>query len=174
MLPDRFQESNEKVYQGIKKIAADFLVYVPCSILNVAIELAKEDSDIHSVLATREEEAVGIAVGAYLGGKTPCITMQSSGIGNSINALTSLAITYRIPLLLLVAHRGVGSERVEAHKSIGGSLQKILRAIGIPVFVPSSSRVIVGKIVNAFDCSQRLKVPSAVLFNAELTGWSQK
>ncbi|MEA2090652.1 MAG: sulfopyruvate decarboxylase subunit alpha [Thermoproteota archaeon] len=173
-MANRFQESNEKVFRGMRNVGVDFLVYVPCSILSVAIELAKDSSNIRGVLATREEEAVGIAVGAYLGGKKPCIILQSSGLGNSVNALTSLAITYKVPLLLLVAHRGVGSERVEAHKPMGRSLAKILRALGIPFFVPYSSEKIVENVVDAFDCSQRLKVPAAVLFNAELTGWIQK
>ena len=42
------------------------------------------------LLATREEEAFGIAAGLYLGGRLPTVMLQSSGLGNSLNALTSL------------------------------------------------------------------------------------
>lgn len=173
-MADSFQENNEKVFQGIKNVGVDFLVYVPCSILSIAIELAENSSYVTSVLATREEEAFGIAVGAYLGGKNPCIILQSSGLGNSINALGSLAITYRIPLLLLIAHRGVASERVKAHEPMGRSVTRILSALSLPFFVPHSSEKIVENIVDAFNRSQKLKVPTAVLFNAELTGWAQR
>src|ERR1700684_3647278 len=40
---------------------------------------------------TREEECVGYAAGQRITGRRPVVLMQSSGLGNAINALGSLA-----------------------------------------------------------------------------------
>ena len=65
-----------------------------------------DSPDVRLLLATREEEAFGIAAGLYLGGKRPTVMLQSSGLGNSLNALTSLLIPYQIPVLIVVSMRG--------------------------------------------------------------------
>jgi hypothetical protein len=51
--------------------------------------------------AVREDNALGIAAGAFLGGKKPVVLMQNSGLGVSINALASLHLIYKIPTLLI-------------------------------------------------------------------------
>ena len=54
----------------------------------------------------REEEAVGILAGLFLGGQRGAMLVQSSGLGNTLNALGSLAMAYRIPFPMLVSLRG--------------------------------------------------------------------
>ena len=79
------------------------------------------------MLATREEEAFGIAAGLYLGGKRPTVMLQSSGLGNSLNALTSLLIPYRIPVLIVVSMRGDAGEWNAAQVPMGRAVRSILR-----------------------------------------------
>ena len=50
----------------------------------------------------REDSALGLAAGAYLGGRQPVVFMQNSGLGVSMNALVSLHQIYDIPALLAV------------------------------------------------------------------------
>lgn len=57
------------------------------------------------IIATREDEAIGIAVGAWLAGKTPLVFMQNSGIGNSVDIITSLLLPYNINIDIRVADR---------------------------------------------------------------------
>ena len=76
--------------------------------------------DVRLVLATREEEAFGIAAGLFLGGKRPTVMLQSSGLGNSLNALTSLLIPYRIPVLLVRQHAR-RSRRMERRAGADGA-----------------------------------------------------
>jgi sulfopyruvate decarboxylase subunit alpha len=161
------------VFQALKKVGIDFVVYVPCSSLNVVVELAKENNEITCVLANREEEGIGIAVGAYLGGKNPCAIIQSSGLGNSVNALASLVLAYKVPLLLVIDHRGIGSEKIEAQKPMGKSLPEILDAIKIPFLIPPSSEEIGKTIKEIFEISRTTSLPVAILFNAELMGWTR-
>jgi len=83
------------------------VVYVPDNPLSHVLRVLHERyPDVRTTVATREEEAFGIAAGLYLGGKRPTVMLQSSGLGNSINALTSLFMPYQIPALVIISMRG--------------------------------------------------------------------
>ena len=80
---------------------------------------------------TREEEGVGISAGAYLTGAKPLLLIQSTGIGNSLNALMSLNKAYGIPLPIASSWRGAQDEKVDAQKPFGSHLEDILEAADI-------------------------------------------
>ena len=88
--------------------------------------------DVHTTLATREEEAFGIAAGLYLGGARPTLMLQSSGLGNSLNALTSLLLPYKIPALIVISLRGDAGEWNDAQVPLGRAVRAICDAIGVP------------------------------------------
>ena len=121
----------------------DFFTGVPCSIIGDVILLLEKDPRIPYVPAVREDVAVGLAAGAYLGGKTPCVLMQNSGLGQCLNALTSLNLIYKIPSLLIVTWRGYppkpALERSEGadkdapeHLVMGKACTKLMDCIGLP------------------------------------------
>jgi sulfopyruvate decarboxylase subunit alpha len=87
---------------------------------------------VRTLLATREEEAFGIAAGLYLGGRLPTVMLQSSGVGNSLNALTSLLLPYQIPVLMVVSMRGDTGEWNAAQVPMGRALRGIFESIGVP------------------------------------------
>jgi sulfopyruvate decarboxylase subunit alpha len=87
---------------------------------------------VSTIIATREEEAFGIAAGLYLGGARPTVMLQSSGLGNSLNALTSLLLPYQIPVLVLVSMRGDAGEWNAAQVPMGRAVGPICDAIGVP------------------------------------------
>ena len=120
------------VCAGVRASGIRDVVYVPDNPLsNVLRIFEREYKDIRLVLATREEEAFGIAAGLYLGGRKPAVMLQSSGLGNSLNAITSLLIPYQIPVLMVVSMRGDASEWNAAQVPMGRSLPAILDALGI-------------------------------------------
>lgn len=119
----------------LKDKGFDFFVGVPCSILKNVIERLLVDSDVSCVIATREEEAIGIATGVSLGGKKPVVFMQNSGLGNSINALTSLVLLYKIPMLLLISWRGYRGKDAPEHLIMGKCVLKLLKDVGVPTQV---------------------------------------
>ena len=80
-----------------------------------------------TTLATREEEAFGIAAGLYLGGARPTVMLQSSGLGNSLNALTSLLLPYQIPVLIVISMRGDAGEWNAAQVPMGRAVRADLR-----------------------------------------------
>ena len=58
----------------------------------------------------REEEAVGIVSGAWMGGMRGAVLMQTSGFATLANVLASLAVPYQIPLIMFVSERGTLGE----------------------------------------------------------------
>jgi len=108
------------------------IVYVPDISIYQATQLMEEDPYFHVVSATREEEAVGIASGAYAVGRNAALFMQSSGFGNCVNALASLCIPCRIPLPMFINLRGDVDEFNIAQVVMGRSTRPILDVLGLP------------------------------------------
>jgi sulfopyruvate decarboxylase subunit alpha len=109
------------------------VVYVPDNPLSHVLKvLGERYPDVRTTIATREEEAFGIAAGLYLGGARPTVMLQSSGLGNSVNALTSLLVPYQIPALIVISMRGDAGEWNPAQVPRGRAVPAILDAIGVP------------------------------------------
>ncbi|MBI5198798.1 MAG: sulfopyruvate decarboxylase subunit alpha, partial [Nitrospirae bacterium] len=113
----------------LKKSRVDFICSLPCEKIKILLELI-EKSFFHVPL-TREEEGVGICAGAALSNRRPAMFVQSSGIGNMINALLSLTGFYRLPLAIFVSHRGIYKEKIPAQIPMGRTLAGILKGAGI-------------------------------------------
>lgn len=119
----------EKLLSILKQEGVDFTASLPCEKFRILLEMVSEQF-FHLPL-TREEEGVGIAAGAALAGKRPALFIQSSGIGNMINALLSLTGFYELPLAIFVSQRGIYQEKIAAQFPMGRGLPKILRGAGI-------------------------------------------
>ncbi|TAN45884.1 MAG: sulfopyruvate decarboxylase subunit alpha [Nitrospirae bacterium] len=120
----------EKELIGILKASGvDFTCSLPCEKIKVLLEMV-QDEFTHIPL-TREEEGVGICAGAALSGRRPAMFIQSSGIGNMINALLSLTGFYELPLAIFISQRGIYKEKIAAQFPMGKGLPKILEGSGI-------------------------------------------
>src|SRR5512134_1449329 len=120
----------EEVLIGIlKKSGVDFAASLPCEKIKTLLEMVGEG--FFHVPLTREEEGVGICAGAALAGKRPAMFIQSSGVGNMVNALLSLTGFYELPLALFVSQRGIHQERIAAQLPLGQRLPALLDAAGI-------------------------------------------
>ncbi len=116
---------NILVTEGITLICS-----VPCQLLAGILNRLAHTSLLH-IPVTREEEGVGIAAGAALGGKKPALLIQNSGLGNSLNALMSLTKLYRLPLPLIISQRGGKGEKVIAQMPMGKATPNFLKAARI-------------------------------------------
>ena len=120
------------IADGIHAARCEWVVYVPDNPLSHVLQaLADDHSDIRTLVATREEEAFGIAAGLYLGGCRSAVMLQSSGLGNSLNAFGSLLIPYQIPVLAVISMRGGPGEWNQAQTPIGHAVPRMLDALGI-------------------------------------------
>jgi sulfopyruvate decarboxylase alpha subunit len=104
------------------------------SVLAPIIRRMEHDPFFRVVTLTREEEGIGVVTGAYLGGTRSALLMQSSGFGNTINALGSLALPYQIPFVMLLSERGSFMEHNVVQIAGGVAVPKILDALGVQAF----------------------------------------
>lgn len=158
-------EAGKALYEALIKNGVNFVVTFPCNWTSCLIELVADDQSITHVPVTREEEGIGVAAGAFLGGRKPAVIMQSSGVGNSLNALASLNLTYKIPLLILISHRGDEREKIIAQRGMGQALKKLLEGIGIGYFdlvdIEGTDKVI----TNAVNASYAENKPVAAILS---------
>ncbi|MBI1728288.1 MAG: phosphonopyruvate decarboxylase [Candidatus Rokubacteria bacterium] len=113
----------------------DFFTGVPCSLaegLIAALERRPRGSRTPYISAAREDVALGLAAGAWLGGRLPAVIMQNSGLGTSANALVSLSLLYRLPTLLLVTWRGFEGKDAPEHIVMGEITRPLLDLMGVP------------------------------------------
>ena len=125
---------SETIVQGLKKWNTSLVAYVPDISIHQVTGLIENDPYFHLVSATREEEAIGVAVGAYAVGRNAAVFMQSSGFGNSINALASLCIPCRVPIPIFVNLRGGLGEFNMAQVAMGRATRPILDVLGLVHF----------------------------------------
>jgi len=151
--------------QGIR-----FVTYVPDKVLIPLIDGVCADSHFTACTATREEEAVGIACGASLGGMHAAVLMQSSGFGNIPNALASLAVPFQLPIVLVISERGVLGEFNAVQVPISRVLRPVLDALGIPHVTLARAddvELLVSRVVH--QC-HRTQQPAALILSPMLTG----
>lgn len=116
--------------RSLQDIGFNFFTGVPDTILG-GIIAALEEHRLYTP-SVREDEAVALAAGAFLGGKVPVVLMENSGLGNALNVLMSLHLIYQIPCLLLVSWRGFEGKDAPEHVVMGQTMPHILEAIRIP------------------------------------------
>ncbi len=143
----------------------DFFAGVPCSLIGPVIaELQQRGVYLGE---TREDAALGVAAGAFLGGKRPVVVMQNSGLGVSLNALGSLHILYELPVLLLVTWRGFEGRDAPEHLVMGAVLPGLLDLLDIPHRAPDPDSVLADVDWAAATCAASRK-PVALLVKAGL------
>lgn len=160
---------SEQLHAGLKAHGADFFVSVPCKLLGGMINLLENDDEVTYLPANREEEALGLCAGGYLGGKTPVLVMQNTGIGTILSSLGSLGLYYQLPITMIVSHRGSPGEPVGAQVPMGLAAKPLLETMGVPTFGYSNSNDVdqVAALVSHAKTAQR---PVAALLDFDFWG----
>jgi sulfopyruvate decarboxylase alpha subunit len=118
------------IHRALKSQRVRQVSYVPDAGHKRLIELCHADKDMAAVPLTTEEEGIGLAAGAWLGGERAALLMQSSGVGNCVNALT-LASNCSFPLLIIVTMRGEWGEFNPWQIPMGQATPDTLRLAGV-------------------------------------------
>jgi sulfopyruvate decarboxylase beta subunit len=124
------QDLEQELLDIFERSNIDLLCSLPCDRVKRLICMADGGDFVHMHM-TREEDGVGICAGAALAGKRAAMIVQSSGIGNMVNALVSLTGFYELPLAIFVSQRGVYKEGIDAQVPMGLALPGLLDSIGI-------------------------------------------
>jgi sulfopyruvate decarboxylase alpha subunit len=143
--------------------------YVPDAGHKRLIELCLADKALRTVVLSTEEEGIGLAAGAWLGGERAALLMQSSGVGNCVNTLGTVR-ECRFPLLMLVTMRGQKGEFNPWQVPMGQATPAVLQAMGVVVQEANAA----ADIAPAVDAAARLAFGSyqavAVLISQAVIG----
>src|SRR5215471_16037299 len=162
------RDNSKAIYQGIKGAGIRFLTALPETWLVYLLQLADDDAEMTLVEVAKEEEAIGIAAGAHLAGVPNALLMQNHGFLASINGIVSLALLYRIPLVMLIALRGHWGEPYPWHTQGGIVTEGVLRALNIPFEYARSPKEVGRQIRDAYTFSQSSLSPVALLLTRDL------
>lgn len=157
------------LYTRLRQAGIRYFVHVPDTPLSRLITLAGADTEAILLPATREEEGVGIAAGVHLGGGRAALLMQTSGLGNTLNALGSLAVPYQIPFLMVISLRGEPGEWNVAQVPMGRATLPVLEALGLPHATVTAAEEIPELVPPLADVAFRTKIPAALLLSKRLT-----
>jgi len=159
----------EALYKTLKIAGVRQVGYVPDGGHKRLIELCLADQDMRAVVLSTEEEGIGLAAGAWLGGVRCALLMQSSGVGNCINHLGTVR-ECRFPLLLLVTMRGQVGEFNPWQVPMGQATPAVLSAMGVVVHEANAAEAIAPTV----DAAARLAFGSyqavAVLISQAVIG----
>ncbi len=160
----------ERLVGGLKQSEVSLIAFVPDISIDKATRLMEEDPFFHVVAATREEEAIGIAAGAYAVGRNAAVFMQSSGLGNSINAIASLCIPCRLPIPLFINLRGELGEFNIAQVPMGRATRPIMDVLGIPCYTLTGEEDMDMVVTGAIKLCYSSRQPVAVCLTPLLHG----
>ena len=158
---------SKKIILELKKSGVNFFLSVPCKLLANMIEILEKDKKIFYSAVPREEEGIGICAGAYLGNKFPCLMMQNTGIGNSVNSIVSLLQLYQMPVVFLISYRGTPGEPVGAQGGMASVTEDILNTLRIPMLHCNTEHDL-DKISAFTNHAKVIESPVAVLCNFNL------
>ena len=162
---------SQAIHLGMRRAGIDFVASVPCVNLQELLALIDADPEMIHLPATREEEGVGICAGAWMGERRPSLLMQNSGLGNCINALASLDMLYKIPLLMIISHRGGRGESIIGQVPMGRFTVPLLEAMAIPHLSPGPAEA-EEAVAGAWKRAESGSCPVAVLLDLEF--WRAK
>jgi sulfopyruvate decarboxylase alpha subunit len=147
----------DQVFAALQRAEIRQVGYVPDAGHARLIELCRADPQIRAVPLTSEEEGIGLAAGAWLGGERTVLLMQSSGVGNCINLL-SLTKSCRFPLVILVTMRGEWAEFNPWQVLMGSKAQPALELMDVLVY----------RVERPQEAAEAVAAALAIAFNGDL------
>ncbi len=160
--------SSQIVYDTLKACGVRLISALPETWLVHMIRMADDDPAMTLVRLAKEEEGVGISVGAHLAGVKSAMLMQNHGFLASINGIVSVAQLYRVPLLMLISYRGEFGERDPWQTEGGLVTVPLLDALRIPYDRLDDSAAAPATIRKAHVLAESALRPVALLLTRDL------
>src|SRR5258705_9539838 len=160
--------NSKLIYDALKACDVKIISDLPETWLAHLIRVADHDPEVTLVRVAKEEEAIGISAGAHLAGVNSALLMQNHGFLAAINPIVSLALLYKIPLLMLISYRGHMGEKDPWQTQGGMATEPILRAMNIPIWHLTDPSDVQRRIKDAQTLASASLHPVAVLLSREL------
>jgi sulfopyruvate decarboxylase subunit alpha len=160
--------NSQIVFDALKASGVRLMSARPETWLVHLIRLADDDPDVTLVRLAKEEEGVGISMGAHFAGVKSAMLMQNHGFLASINGIVSGAQLYRIPLVMLISDRGTFGERDPWQTEGGAVTESVLTALRIPVMRLDHPSTVARRIQQAQTLAYSANKPVALLLTRDL------
>ena len=158
------------IHRGLTDLQVRQVAYVPDAGHKRLIELCQADNRMRMVPLTTEEEGIGLLAGAWLGGERGALLMQSSGVGNCINAIASIVRACQFPLFTLITMRGEWGEGNPWQVPMGTATPKVLDTMGVQLARVDRAQDVAGAVAAMGGLAFKSTVPTGVLLSQKLIG----
>ena len=155
------------IAEELAKCDVRLVASLPDNWLTGLINAIDGDTRFVHVRVNREEAAVGLCSGAYMGALGSAALMGASGFMTVIYAITKINYTYEIPLFLLLTLRGAVGDHHKHHVSNGLYLRSVLDGINMPYEIMDSTAD-VPSISRCYRHTRTYARPMAVLLTRDL------
>jgi sulfopyruvate decarboxylase alpha subunit len=160
---------SQDVFREMQSRDIDTVCTVPDGGLTTLLGLVEAERKMRLVTLTTEPEGIGVATGCWLGGTRAMIAMQSSGVGNCINAL-GLPTAFRAPCLMLVTMRGQWGEFNPWQVPMGQATRPTLEAVGVKCYPVDKAEEVGETFAAAADLAFNSRISVAVLVSQRVIG----
>ena len=160
--------NSQIIFDALKASGIRLMSALPETWLVHLIRMADNDPDVTLVRLAKEEEGVGISMGAHLAGVKSAMLMQNHGFLAAINGIVSGAQLYRVPLLMLISDRGSFGEKDPWQTEGGAVTESVLAALRIPMMRLSDPARVAYQIRQAQTLAYSSNKPVALLLTRDL------
>jgi len=131
------EASQRQMFDLLLRKGIENFIGVPDSTMKYFISQGLKKKKI--LITTREDEAIGIAVGMSLSKHNSLAFMQNAGFANSISTITSLVQLYEFPIIFLIGWRGYLKSDAPEHYKIGKIQPQLIKSLGLSFKIVSES-----------------------------------
>ena len=160
---------HEIIRASLKANDVKLVVYVPDRVFTPLIEALHADTYFTTFAATREEEALGIITGAWMGGLRGAVLMQTSGFATLPNVLASLVVPYQLPVLMLISERGTLGDHQLGQAVVCRTMRPVLQSLGIENFAIERQEDVEFVVDGMARQAYATQAPAAVILSPLLT-----
>src|SRR3990172_1970917 len=156
--------------RALKANDVKLIAYVPDRVLATLIESLHADSFFTCFPTAREEEAIGIVSGAWMGGTLGAVLMQTSGFATLANVLASLVLPYQLPIVMLVSERGTLGEFNSGQALVCRTMRPVLDSLAIEHHTITRLDELEFILDRSIKQAVATQAPVALIFSPLLTG----
>ncbi len=125
------ERNSAVIYAALRDAGIGVMSALPETWLVHLVRMADVDPAVTLIRLAKEEEGVGVSLGAHLAGARSAMLMQNHGLLAAINGIVSGAQLYKVPLVMLVSDRGHLGETDPWQTEGGKVTRRVLDALGI-------------------------------------------
>lgn len=156
-------EFGKRLAAALERAAVRVAASVPDQWIESAITALKASTAVVHAAAAREEDALGICMGAALSGRRAVCLMQNAGLLNTGGTLATLGNAFGIPVVMIVTDRGHLGDVLTAHFEKARALRPFLDALQVPYYELAGDFDRRNQIAAAFEMAEAAQRPVVLL-----------